>query len=88
MDMGIEYKELVKKAEAYLKELVPTASDILFEEFGNSLPVENPPSAIVVVLSYRDSNSSGSIPSLFSKKMKSIYLSQSGELLAIKNRLA
>ena len=84
MDMGIEYKELVKKAEAYLKELVPTASDILFEEFGNSLPVENPPSAIVVVLSYRDSNSSGSIPSLFSKKVNTVFVGMS----SIKGKLA
>jgi hypothetical protein len=43
MDMGAGHKELVEKATSYLRELVPTAINITFEEIGSSLTLENPP---------------------------------------------
>lgn len=93
MNMGIKHKELVEKATHFLQELVPNAADICFEEIGSSLSIENPPNAAVIVLSYRDSSVhegiSAGLSGLFSKKVKSIHIDpESGELLAIKNRLA
>ena len=41
--MGARHKELVEKATSYLQELVPTATNITFEEIGSSLTLENPP---------------------------------------------
>jgi hypothetical protein len=91
MDMSAFHKELVEKATAYLKELVPTATNIAFEEFGTSLSVENPPNAAFVVLSYTEppvAEDPKKLSLLFSKRMKSVYMNGStGELLAIKNKL-
>jgi hypothetical protein len=91
MDMSAFHKELVEKATTYLKELVPTATNIAFEEFGTSLAVENPPNATFVVLSYAEppvAEESTKVSLLFSKRMKSVYMNgTTGELLAIKNKL-
>ena len=46
MDMSAAHKELVERATTYLQELVPTATNITFEEFGTSLALENPPNAV------------------------------------------
>jgi hypothetical protein len=91
--MGARHKELVEKATSYLQELVPTATNITFEEIGASLTLDNPPNAAVVVLSYTEpqaaSDLSPALSRLFSKKMKSVYMNSStGELLAIKNKLS
>ncbi len=89
MDMGLKHKELVDKATSYLRELIPGATSISFEELGISMSMENPPNAAVVVLSFEDSTNKGDFPSLFAKKLKSIYLNpDTGELLAIKSKLA
>ena len=88
MQMGLKHKEYIEKAEAFLKELVPSATEISFEEFGTSLPIENPPNAAIVVLSYKDSKNKEGMASLFSKKLKAIYMDpNSGELLSVKNML-
>lgn len=91
MDMSAAHKELVEKATTYLQELVPTATNITFEEFGTSLALENPPNAVFVVLSYTEPPATADVTSLsrlFSKRMKSVYMNgATGELLAIKNKL-
>jgi hypothetical protein len=73
------------------RSLVPTATNITFEEFGTSLALENPPNAVFVVLSYTEPPATADVTSLsrlFSKRMKSIYLTgTTGDLLAIKNKL-
>ena len=89
--MSAAHKELVEKATTYLQELVPTATNITFEEFGTSLALENPPNAVFVVLSYTEPPATADVTSLsrlFSKRMKSVYMNgATGELLAIKNKL-
>ncbi len=91
IDRSVFHKELVEKATTYLKELVPTATNIAFEEFGTSLAVENPPNATFVVLSYTEppaADDPTKLSLLFSKRMKSVYINDAtGELLAIKNKL-
>ena len=91
MDMSAAHKELVERATTYLQELVPTATNITFEEFGTSLALENPPNAVFVVLSYTEPPAAADVTSLsrlFSKRMKSVYMNgATGELLAIKNKL-
>ncbi len=87
MDMTLTHKELFERAQAYLKEVVPDAKSMSFEELSTSSPLDNPPNAIVVVLSYRDPAYTGGLGELFSKKMKSVYMApESGELLAIKSK--
>ena len=91
LDMSVLHKELVEKATTYLKELVPTATNVAFEEFGTSLPMENPPNALFVVFSYTEPPAASDptkVSLLFSKRMKSVYVNgATGELLAIKNKL-
>ena len=89
--MSAAHKELVEKATTYLQELVPTATNITFEELGTSHALENPPHAPFVVLSYTEPPATSEVTSisrLFSKRVKSVYLNgTTGELLAIKNKL-
>lgn len=87
MDMSLTHKDLFEKAQGYLKELIPDAQGISFEELSTSPSFDNPPNAVVVVLSYRDPSYSGGVNDLFSKKLKSVYMApESGELLAIKSK--
>ena len=81
-------KELVEKAIAYLKDLIPNASNISFEELGFSLSIDNPPNAVFIVLSYKDLTSVEGLKSLFSKEVKSVFMNpDTGDLLANKKKL-